>query len=165
MTITTKTGDSGQTQLFGGKKVSKGSVIINLIGNIDKLQALMGIVIIQNKNQVPVAEIRSLQKQLSQIMGHLSGETSLLQKNLDSWLTQLENKQKNLEKTARITNCFYLPGQNQEEAWINYLRTEIRACERLLCYYCDSHKEERQFIVYFNRLSDYFFVLSQKLLS
>lgn len=42
MKITTKTGDKGETSLFGGRRVSKSSSLIELVGELDELQALLG---------------------------------------------------------------------------------------------------------------------------
>lgn len=42
MKITTKTGDKGETSLFGGRRVSKASVFIELVGGLDELQAVVG---------------------------------------------------------------------------------------------------------------------------
>lgn len=44
MSITTKTGDSGQTGLFGGKRVSKGCNDIEAIGDVDELNSMIGVV-------------------------------------------------------------------------------------------------------------------------
>jgi len=161
MTITTKSGDKGKTQLFGGKKIKKSSNTIGLIGKIDKLQAIMGIVKNQIKDRPLNQKINDLQKQLYYIMSELAGSGKIEKVMLSRWIEEIERSEQKMEKKIILKKNFYLPGINNQEVWLNYLRTEVRSCERLVCVYSEKRKEAKKLIPYFNRLSDYFFVLSQ----
>ena len=67
MSIYTKTGDNGTTGLFGGARVTKDSAVIDVLGNIDELNAFLGIVLnnCKKKNHILVVDIlQTVQKDL-----------------------------------------------------------------------------------------------------
>lgn len=58
MKITTKTGDKGETSLFGGRRVSKASAFIELVGELDELQAVVGWCGVEGGRMVAGREVR-----------------------------------------------------------------------------------------------------------
>lgn len=164
MTISTKRGDSGTTSLFGAKRIGKHHPLIQINGQIDELQVVMGLLKPKLANLNLLAEITSLQQFLYQIMADLAGAKPLTKKDYDTSLARLEANQEELSKQVPIANKFVLPGQNESEAAAHLVRVKVREVERLFSKYQTKYPKLKKIIPYFNRLSDYFFVLSQFLL-
>jgi len=164
MTVTTKRGDNGTTSLFGAKRIGKHHPLIQINGQIDELQVIMGLLKPKLANLDLLAEITSLQQFLYQVMADLAGAKPLTKKNYDTSLAKLEANQEELSKQVSIANKFVLPGQNESEAAAHLVRVKVREVERLFAKYQTKYPKLKKVIPYFNRLSDYFFVLSQYLL-
>lgn len=164
MKVTTKRGDKGTTELFGGKKVSKNHQLIELLGLCDEIQALLGVLKIELNNKSVQNFITVLQKQIYLIMAEISGAKEVAEKKVKLWADNIEAQEQKLLETTQIDNKFIIPGETREEAWCQFVRTRIRALERLFCANVKNNKNFAKFIPYFNRLSDYFFILGRALL-
>jgi len=80
--IYTKTGDSGTTSLFGGKRVSKADLQIETYGALDELNSFLGLVEAKLIDQKDKELITVIQNDLYAIMAHLSGYPTLDTHNL-----------------------------------------------------------------------------------
>ncbi len=73
MGIYTRTGDTGTTSLFGGKRVFKNHLRVNAYGSIDELNSLLGVVVSKLQNKRAEESINQIQKDLFLIGSHLAG--------------------------------------------------------------------------------------------
>ena len=163
MSITTKRGDQGKTSFSKEKKVVKHHPIIKLIGELDELQALIGLFKTKLKKRKLLADQETLQQQLYSIMADIVQTKALDNSKYHSFLTQLEIKQAQLEKKIQIKRHFVLPGKNETEAYCHLVRVKVRAIERTFSQYLSKYPYLKKSVPFLNRLSDYYFVLSQSL--
>jgi len=140
-------GDKGET-VFGGEKVSKDSLIIECIGELDELNSFIGVI----REDLEYKDIDEL---LEKIQNHLFEIGAFLhnKKNLDleEMVKFIENSIEKFEKEISEINRFVLPIGK-----IHYCRAICRRVERRFV----SLKAEK-IIKYLNRLSDLFFVLGR----
>ena len=144
MTITTKTGDDGKSRWMG-KVVDKDSPLLEAIGTLDELQALV--------------EDEEIQKDLYQIMGTLSGDSR--NKIQDSRIEQLEQEINRLEGELKKIDGFLI-FKNPEARKLNWVRTVCRRTERRLVTLNKAQQLDSNILIYINRLSDYLFMLARK---
>tara|TARA_Y100000816_G_scaffold77089_1_gene52265 strand:+ start:297 stop:836 length:540 start_codon:yes stop_codon:yes gene_type:complete len=158
--VTTKTGDSGQTGLGNGERVSKNSVRVHAMGAVDKLNSIIGWARIKSKKPFDKA-LENIQQDLFNLGGELAipdVEMNLLK---DSRLDWLDSNTEEINSQLPPLNEFILPGGSEFSARIHIARSECRDAERAIIalseteYVRDTHKK------YINRLSDFFFVLSR----
>ncbi len=164
MKVTTKKGDKGKTSLFDRTGVSKHDPLIVLIGENDEVQALLGLFKTNLPNHPTRDYITRLQRHIYLIMGELSHAAPVPLHSLETWVKQLEQKGNELMKRTAIGNHFVIPGENMHEAWCQVTRVAVRRLERGYSAYAEKHHEVKKFIPFFNRLSDYLFILGQSFL-
>lgn len=159
MIVTTKKGDQGNTVLYGAKRVPKHHFKIEINGQIDQLQVVIGLLKNKTRKTTVLAELEAIQKFLYRVMATVANTKALANQELALQLKQLETWQAFWIRKSTIKNKFVIPGKNEAEVWAHLARTQTRLVERLL----SKHKQIK-LIPYFNRLSDYFFIISQYLL-
>ena len=159
--VTTKTGDKGETGLGDGSRVSKTHPLVWFLGEIDELNSYLGRAISSCNKDAIVLELQSIQQDLFNMGGEASmpqTEIKLLTKDRVSFL---EDRIANINEKLPPLEEFILPGGDEFCSRIHVLRAICRRVER----YCVQAKEEgigiRYWLLYLNRLSDYFFVLSR----
>ena len=159
--VTTKTGDKGETGLGDGSRVSKSHPLIRLLGEIDELNSYLGRAIASCNKDTIIVELLSIQQDLFNMGGEVSmpkTEINLLTKDRISFL---EDRIAKLNEQLPPLEEFILPGGDEFCSRIHVLRAVCRRVER----YCVEVMEEglkiRYWLLYLNRLSDYFFVLSR----
>ncbi|MBI5476773.1 MAG: cob(I)yrinic acid a,c-diamide adenosyltransferase [Ignavibacteriales bacterium] len=165
MKIYTKTGDKGETSLFGGRRVAKDSLRIDAYGTIDELNSILGVC--RSLNDQP--EIDSVLERIQQDLFVVGSELAMDEISKKSSIRLISNEEvKSLEKyidsfelkLVPLKN-FILPGGNQTAATIHFARTVCRRAERLIVNL--SHKEiiRELLLIYINRLSDLLFVIAR----
>lgn len=165
--ITTKSGDGGQTGLGDGTRVSKTHQRIQTLGEIDELNASVGVVLTTNLNEPYRDWLLQVQNDLFDLGGDLcfpptenSPICSLFSKThidrLDSWLDQLHPLLSPLES-------FILPGGGPASAFLHWSRTVCRRTERSLLALAEHEAVPEQTVIYLNRLSDLMFQLARVL--
>lgn len=163
MKIYTKTGDKGQTSLFGGKRVSKSHIRIESYGTIDELNSYIGLVKDQNVNEKRKSFLTNIQERLFTIGASLAAdpEKSNLKKPdlLQSDVEALEVAIDNLEDELEPLKNFILPGGHQSISFCQIARCVCRRAERLAIGLSDESPIEEIILQYLNRLSDYLFTL------
>lgn len=161
--IYTKTGDSGTTGLGVNERISKDSLRIHAIGDVDELNSTVGFLIeALPKDHACTAELRQIQHDLFDLGGELAmPEYSLLDEVI---VEQLENYIDTHNANLPPLKNFILPGGNEAAARAHMARSVCRRAERTLVSF--NHQEAQPHILvqtYLNRLSDYFFVLARHL--
>ena len=159
--VYTKYGDSGLTKINGGQVRSKDDLRIVCYGEIDELNSYLGRAIASCNKDTIIAELQSIQQDLFNMGGEVSmpkTEINLLTKDRISFL---EDRIAKLNEQLPPLEEFILPGGDEFCSRIHVLRAVCRRVER----YCVEVMEEglkiRYWLLYLNRLSDYFFVLSR----
>lgn len=153
MPITTKTGDQGTTGV-AGKRVDKDSAVIEVLGSLDELAAVVGIAV---KNTEGMNQIgKKINHDLYRIMARISGygEEVDLKEEVKRMGQDIDNMEEEIKK-------FQIPGEELEEYW-NWVRTVCRRSERRLITLNKLQPIGPNILIYINRLSDYLFVLSRR---
>ena len=167
MKIYTKTGDKGETGLFGGERVSKSNSRIDAYGTIDELNAFIGITITEIKSEKIISILQRIQNQLFVVGSDLA--TPISEKNEKLKITRTpEEYSKSAELNIDYFNDqldelrnFILPGGSKGAAYLHVCRTIARRAERKVVALNEQVKIGDNIIIFLNRLSDLFFVLSR----
>ncbi|KKP38766.1 MAG: ATP/cobalamin adenosyltransferase [Candidatus Peregrinibacteria bacterium GW2011_GWF2_33_10] len=166
MKIYTKTGDQGQTSLFGGKRVSKDDLRVECYGTVDELNSFLGLAkSFLDKNSLIQKKLENLQNDLLRLGSDLA--TPLEQKNLNIKridIEDVENLEKwidEMDKILKPLNKFILPGGSSAESAIHCARSICRKAERRLVTLMRTEKINDQALKYLNRLSDALFTLAR----
>jgi cob(I)alamin adenosyltransferase len=164
MPIYTRTGDTGTTSLYGGKRISKADCQVETYGSIDELTSYIGLVVVKLKSKKDASFLIGIQRDLYQIMSFLSGakvDLKLLENKVqifEKTIDEIENKLPKLNK-------FILPGGNEISSLFQIVRVLCRKAERrCIDYFNLKHitDYELRIIKYLNRLSDLFFDYARK---
>ena len=147
MSITTKTGDNGYSSV-AGKRLKKDNKIFEAIGTIDELQA-----VILTASSTKQKTISKIAEDLYEIMGNIACETSNLK--LVTRINSLEEEINKLEKELKPLTKFLI-FKKEKARKLNWVRTVIRRAERRVVFL-----KNKNILVYLNRLSDYYYLLSR----
>lgn len=174
MKIYTKTGDAGETGLFGGTRVKKHNPRIESYGTIDELNSYIGLVRDQEIKEEHKDTLLKIQNELFVIGAMLAtpkeketkknGEQRLNIFTIDeNSISFLEVKIDEMDKTLPQMTHFILPGGHQTVSFCHIARCICRRAERLAVALNDEEEVDKTIIKYLNRLSDFLFVLARKL--
>lgn len=167
MKIYTKTGDKGETSLFGGKRVSKFNDRIQAYGTSDELLSWIGLIRDQNIENHCKEVLKEIQDRLFTLGAELAADPDkpkLKKPDLyDSDIEFLEKEIDTMNESLPEMTHFVLPGGHTTVSYCHLARTVCRRCERLVIELSTKEKINDLIIKYLNRLSDYLFVLSRKL--
>lgn len=166
MKIYTKTGDSGTTSLIYGKKVSKADLKIDAYGTVDELNAYIGLLKDQTINEKRAEFLFEIQRSLFTIGSNLASEK--LDHNLpkihENDVKVIENEIDVMNEELDILKNFILPGGHNSVSICHIARTVCRRAERTVVRLQEFEPVDLTILKYLNRLSDYLFVLSRKML-
>lgn len=162
MKIYTRTGDHGQTSLFGGARVPKSDARIEAYGTIDELSSHLGIV----RTTLLPAEVDTILNQvqidLFEIGAHLASPGTSRFPGVDTArIEELEHAIDAMERELQPLTTFILPGGSSSAAHLHVARTVCRRAERLVVALQDESPATISTIGYLNRLSDYLFVAAR----
>jgi cob(I)alamin adenosyltransferase len=167
MKIYTKTGDSGTTALFGGKRVSKADLRIDTYGTIDELNSWIGVVRdqpVNEKRKDILVEIQDRLFTVGSILATEPGNTKVkIPALVETDVTLLEKEIDAMDNELPPMKFFVLPGGNQAVSFCHVARTVCRRAERLTIGLNSQEPVDALVIKYLNRLSDYLFVLARKM--
>ena len=167
MKIYTKTGDKGETGLFGGERVSKNSLRIEAYGTIDELNAFIGLAVIEVSDKSVKDLLQKIQNWLFSIGADLATPDNEKTKKLNVFRTTeeyylyIEKEIDNYEKKLEELRNFILPGGTKGAALLHICRTITRRAERMVVALNSTVKIGNNIIIFLNRLSDLFFVLAR----
>lgn len=159
--ITTRTGDTGTTGLAGTARVSKTDVRIASIGDVDELNAVIGV---WRTQSLPTA-MDELLADISQQLFNLGGELAMPGETLltEAALAQVESAAITANAQLPPLREFILPGGPPSVAWAHMARTVCRRAERTVWSLAQNEELRPLPAQYLNRLSDLFFVLGRQL--
>lgn len=162
MKIYTKAGDQGETGLFGGKRVPKNYVRIEVLGAIDEANANLGLAISHISQATYRAELKKIQAKLFDVGTILANPTAQDDTHLhDHHVHQLEAAIDDM--TARLPDlrAFILPGGTKAATYLHVARAVVRRAERRAVTVSQHQSIPPVAIRYLNRLSDYLFTLAR----
>lgn len=167
MKIYTKTGDRGETSLFGGERVSKNSSRIEAYGTVDELNSFIGITITEVNDSSVKDLLTKIQNQLfivgSDLATPKNEKTAKL--NIERVTPEYSNDIEKFidEYDAKLESLknFILPGGTKAAALLHICRTIARRAERRVVALNNTEKIGDNIIIFLNRLSDLFFVLAR----
>lgn len=167
MKVYTKTGDKGETSLFGGKRVAKHDLRIEAYGTVDELNSYIGLIRDQtiDKNSFNVLiEIQDRLFTLGSILATVPGNTKVKVPSLiNSDVLYLEKEIDQMNEHLPEMRSFVLPGGHTTVSFCHIARCVCRRAERLTTELSEKEEVDNLILIYLNRLSDYIFVLSRKL--
>lgn len=163
--VTTRTGDGGDTSLFGKERVRKHDPRIEALGDLDEAQSALGVARSQASGTVAEA-ILELQRGLYIAMSEVATPTPelvRLSQRIDGLaVAAIEEQAAALRATARIEGRFVIPGEDPLSASLDLARTIVRRAERRVVALVDAGTlDGTQLIPWLNRLSDIVFVLAR----
>ena len=160
--VTTKTGDKGLTRLGTNEVVSKSSLEIHVLGDLDELSSVLGIVKVSGQSEDFKSDIENIQNDIFNIGGEVSlgnsGDKLLKEDRIDILEKEIESITNKLPPLKE----FLLPGENGLSSKIHNARSVCRRAERSLVALTEKKSYRHIWIQYLNRLSDYLFVLARK---
>jgi cob(I)alamin adenosyltransferase len=164
--IYTRTGDAGETGLLGGSRVSKASPRVAAYGDVDELNAWLGLVRSFATDEQLKTMLERIQRDLFAIGARLADPvgrvtdrvektavTTDVIKQLEDWIDQLEGELPPLRR-------FILAGGSPPGASLHVARTVCRRAERSVVA-LGVEQTEPELLVYLNRLSDLLFVMAR----
>jgi cob(I)alamin adenosyltransferase len=167
MKIYTKTGDVGETSLFGGRRVLKSDLRIETYGTTDELNSWIGLLRDVNKNLSERALLKDIQDRIFTIGASLAADPEnhkLKTPDLhEEDVLQLEKAIDEMDKVLEPLRNFVLPGGHTHVSYCHIARTVCRRAERLSVALHEHNEVHPLVIKYLNRLSDYLFALSRKM--
>jgi cob(I)alamin adenosyltransferase len=165
MKIYTKTGDSGDTSLFGGQRVPKDALRIEAYGTVDELNSMLGIVRADNQDAEIDRILSEIQNQLFELGADLATPRSVekkVVKRIDPKdVQQLEKVIDAVDPVLKPLRRFVLPGGSPLAARLHFARTVCRRAERAVVRLSRNEDIGETVTVYLNRLSDLLFVLAR----
>jgi cob(I)alamin adenosyltransferase len=159
--IYTRTGDAGQTGLGDGQRVSKSDMRIHAIGEIDEVNATLGLLLTE---ELP-ADIRALITDVQHDLFDLGGEVCIPGMSMMTarQVEQLEKAIDHYNASLKPLKDFILPGGSRASALTHHARAVCRRAERALVALAQIKTVNNGAYQYLNRLSDLLFVLGRVL--
>lgn len=166
--IYTKTGDDGDTGLFGGGRVPKDHPRVSAYGEIDELNAVIGVA--RSVDVMPRIDevLAPVQRDLFSLGALLATpDLEKMREQLtkarisDGRIAQLEQAIDDGESELEPLKAFILPGGTPKAAALHVARTVCRRAERAVIHLQRDTEVPQIVIIYLNRLSDLLFVLAR----
>lgn len=174
MKIYTKTGDKGETGLFGGKRVPKNSRRIMAYGNVDELNAALGVCRSHTADVFLEKILHQLQLDLFELGSDLANPGKKGAANVnggsgkktvsritDAHVEQLEHWIDEIDAKVLPLKNFILPGGCLLASHLHLARTICRRAERSAVAFMQEEKLDDQALIYLNRLSDLLFMMAR----
>ena len=168
MRIYTKTGDTGQTGLFGGGRVPKDHHRVAAYGDVDELNSAIGVVRATAPEALFDAELEVIQRDLFALGGHLATpdpdkvRAALAKAELSvGRVLAFETAIDAADAELPPLRAFILPAGSAKAAACHLARTVCRRAERSVVALARAEEVPPLFLVYLNRLSDYLFTLAR----
>jgi cob(I)alamin adenosyltransferase len=164
--IYTRGGDKGTTSLGDGSRVPKHAPRIELLGQIDEANAVLGLARLHTRGGED-AMLARIQNDLfdlgADLAVPLATETKSRLRISQAQIDRLEAEIDAMNEALAPLTSFVLPGGSPASAQLHFARTVVRGAERQLGRVEDNEKLNPLAQAYLNRLSDHLFVLARRL--
>lgn len=164
--IYTKTGDSGETGLFGGGRVGKDDPRVDAYGEVDELNASIGLARSLGLDEKLAAIVQRVQEELFTLGAVLATPQGTkaeahIPKVKAEWVEAMEREIDALTEPLPAMTHFILPGGTQASAALHVARTICRRAERRVVPLYRAGKVDLLVVTYLNRLSDLLFTMAR----
>ncbi|MDP6850224.1 MAG: cob(I)yrinic acid a,c-diamide adenosyltransferase [Planctomycetota bacterium] len=171
MNIYTRSGDEGETGLFGGDRVSKWDLRVKAYGEIDEVNAVLGWCAVVAESPLK-EQLEREQQRLLDFGAWLATPPDASEKaraQLPDWedsaATLLEEEIDAMESQKEPLRAFILPGGTELSARMHVARTVCRRAERAVCALAATESAPPAVhpaqLAWLNRLSDWLFVVAR----
>jgi cob(I)alamin adenosyltransferase len=165
--VYTRRGDGGDTDLFGGERVGKDDLRVEVYGEVDELNAVLGLCAARSQDDELKALLTAIQSRLFDLGAYLAtpdserrekggvrepeaGDVEAIESRIDSFEEELEPLKR-----------FILPGGTEAAAAFHLARTVCRRVERRAVRLQDREPLSPMVLRFLNRLSDLLFVMAR----
>jgi cob(I)alamin adenosyltransferase len=164
--IYTRTGDKGETGFFGGGRVKKDNPRISAYGEVDELNAFVGLARTANTDSGIDALLKSVQNDLFDLGAVLATPEPKKLEGKGTFvgpkeIEGLEREIDRMERDLKPLKSFILPGGGELAARLHVARTVCRRAERGVVALSGREPVGPEIVTYLNRLSDFLFVLAR----
>ncbi|AMW32222.1 cob(I)alamin adenosyltransferase [Fervidobacterium changbaicum] len=159
MSITTKTGDAGETSLANGERISKAAIRVETYGTVDELNSFLGLA----KHFLPDNErevVEQVQKDLFRLAAELAKGEKFVRLISEEDIELLTKHVHAYEEVVKL-DSFVLPGETVPSAYLDVCRTVARRAERLVVKLSEKEGVRPEVIKYLNRLSDLLYIMAR----
>lgn len=164
MKIYTKTGDTGETGLLGGVRVSKAHIRVDAYGHVDELVSYLGLIHSLAEDEALCDLLANIQLELFLLNTELAtpeGKKAKGETITEAEISALEQDIDRCDEELPALRSFILPGGAPLASHLHVARTICRRAERALVLLVQSETVRPLLIQYLNRLSDLLFSLGR----
>jgi cob(I)alamin adenosyltransferase len=160
--VITRTGDTGQTALVGGARVSKASPRVEAYGDVDELNSLLGLVRARLTDAQVDEVLGAIQNDLFTLGADLASTAEIeVPRITEAYVEALEEASETFLGELEPLKEFILPGGSEAGALLHLARTVARRAERRAVALAEQEGVNAVAIVYLNRLSDLLFIMAR----
>lgn len=165
--IYTKSGDTGETGLGDGQRVEKDHARVEAFGQVDELNAVLGLVAASSPGVPEATLLRTIQNDLFDVGADLcvpQPEGEPPGERLRVSAAQAERLEKEIDRLndgLQPLRSFILPGGTPVAARLHLARTVCRRAERAVVTLMHTDRVNPHALIYLNRLSDLLFVMAR----
>lgn len=173
MKIYTRTGDKGETGLYGGERVPKYHPRVAVYGDVDELNSTLGAALASLEGKLALKNLKDILARLQEelfIIGALLAtpehKLGRLGPPFDQGLpadasARLEKEIDSMTADLKPMDKFIMPGGSAPGAWLHLARTVCRRAERGASHLATLEKVPDGVLIYLNRLSDHLFTAAR----
>ena len=166
MSIYTKTGDKGETSIYGGKRVPKFDPQVEACGAVDEASSFIGLALTSIQQERSRKLLSDVQYHLYLIMAYLAG-AEFKEKEVADSIPLFEKEIDTIDAKLPKLTRFILPQGSEATSRLHVARAMIRSAERRIVYYVSAKGEKANesdglIVKYLNRLSDLLFMLARE---
>lgn len=167
MSVYTKGGDGGMTDLFGMQRVSKDNIKVKAYGAVDELNAVIGQARASLMNLEDKDQLKWVQNRLIHLCSELAG-TEEVKESIKDRISSKDTKQlehwiDEMDKMLPKFSSWIIPGDDAGSAAVHVARTVARRSEREITTLNRQEKLTDDILKFINRISDYLFQLGRKI--
>jgi len=160
--IYTRTGDAGMTGLIGGLRIPKNSLRIAAIGDVDELNACIGLARMHAKNHDLDATLENIQNWLFEVGAEVASPREERFETIGSEaVSRLEDSMDTMTEQLPELKNFILPGGSELSARLHLARSVCRRAERTVLELHNVELVREELRVLLNRLADWLFVAAR----
>jgi len=161
--IYTRTGDTGSAGLVDGSRVSKSSLRMAAIGEVDEANAAIGVALAALAGAEPSKELLRIQNELFDLGADVAtpGEISGALRIVASQVDRLEQEIDAMNAGLQPLTSFILPSGSAGVSTLHLARVVVRRAERVAVALNEAEPLNPHLLAYLNRLSDHLFVAAR----